>query len=196
VSVLFRLGDRDGKAIEVKKNLDRAQGITAYTTPYLETDPKNIPFLNPTFGSALNQSITFSGSPEGIHDGIDSVLWTATAIAGTWTFDSSTNPQAGTQCVDATATVANDSALFSDATTTDMGSHTAITGQIRLEGFDNSRGNHVQMQFRLASVLVGNSINIDEFIDDTLLDVYQGFVIPKQSLGLTTQTVEVCILRD
>lgn len=199
MSVLFRLGDRDGNAIEVKKNLDRNQGVTAYTTPYIEADPKNIPFLNPTFGSALNQAITFSGTPEGIHDGTDSVLWTATAISGTWTFDSTTNPQAGTKCVDATATVNNDAALFSDATTTNMANFTAITGQIRLEGFDSTRGNHVEMQFRLAGTPVGNSVNIDNFIDDTLFDVYQGFVVPKALLGLTTQTVDemvITTLRD
>lgn len=199
MSVLFRLGDRDGNAAEIKKNADRVRGVVAYTTPYIELNPKSIPFTNATFGAEMNQAVTFSGTPEGIHDGTDSALWAATAISGTWTFDSTTNPQAGTKCVDATSTVDNDAALFSDATTTNMANFTAITGQIRIEGFDISKGNHVQMQFRLAGAPVGNSINIDDFVDPLVFDAYQGFAIAKAELGLSTQTVDemvITTLRD
>jgi len=192
-------GEGSGLVAAVKKNLDRDNGPVVYTTPFVELDPKNIPFTNTTFGAEMNQSVTFSGSPEGIHDGTDSALWTASTISGTWTFDSTTNPQAGTKCVDATATVNNDTALFSDGTTTNMANFTAITGQIRLEAFDTTKGNHVEMQFRLAGALIGNAINLEDFVDPLVFDIYQGFVIPKAALGLSTQTVDemvITTLRD
>lgn len=196
MSVDVRILDGEGSGVvaSVRKNADRDRGLTAYTTPYVELDSKNIPFINPTFGAEMNQSVAFTGTPEKIHDGTDSALWTATAISGTWTFDSTTNPQVGSKCVDATATAGNDSALFSDGTTTTMSGFTAITGQIRLEAFDTSRGNHVEMEFRNGGTLVGNSVFIEDYVDPLVFDSYQGFVIPKADLGLSSQVVDEMVI--
>jgi len=46
-------------------------------------------FTNDEQGADLNQNGAFGGTPEGIHDGVDSTLWTASTIVGTkFTFDS------------------------------------------------------------------------------------------------------------
>ena len=67
-----------------KKNGDT--GLRVHTSPVLETVPAGRPYLNPTFGSAMNQNVTFSGTPEIIHDGGDTSSWTGAAVAGVWDF--------------------------------------------------------------------------------------------------------------
>jgi len=146
-------------------------------------------FLNDDFGAAMNQNVAFSGTPEGIHDGGDSTLWTAAIVQGTWDFADTTNPQAGTNCVSLTSGSNNDEATFADGTETDMGAHTVVTGQVRLETYD-AVNNSIFFQFQNNNVDVGNSINLNDFIDTGLLDAYQGFVIPKADFGLSTDTVD------
>lgn len=167
----------------------RPIGLMVYTESFTLLNPEVHPFLNDDFGIAMNQNVSFSGSPELVHDGTDNAGWTGSAVSGTWDFSDTTNPQAGANCVSLTSGVNNDEALFSDGTTTDMSGFTALTGQFRLDTY-NSANNSVLISFSLAGAPVGNSININDFINAGILDVYQGFAIPKSEFGLTTQTVD------
>ena len=56
-----------------------AYALTVATTPLLESTPTTRPYLNDTFGSAMNQNVTFAGTAENIHDGGDTAGWTAAA---------------------------------------------------------------------------------------------------------------------
>ena len=167
----------------------RPIGLMTYTERFAVLNPEVHPFLNDDFGVAMNQNVTFSGTPELVHDGTDNVGWTGSAVAGTWDFSDTTNPQAGSNCVSLTSGVNNDEALFSDGTTTDMNGFTALTGQFRLDTY-NSANNSVLISFSLAGTPVGNSIDINDFINAGILDIYQGFAIPKSEFGLTTQIVD------
>jgi len=148
-----------------------------------------LPFLNDSFGVAMNQSISFGGTPELITDGTDAVGWTGSATVGTWDFASTTNPNNGTKCVAAVNMNNNDEALFSDATTTDMSNYTTITGALRLETY-NSGNHNIILQFRLAGGDLGNSINLNDYVDTGILNAYQNFVIPKADFGVSTLTVD------
>ncbi|HUU35357.1 MAG TPA: hypothetical protein VMW48_14935, partial [Vicinamibacterales bacterium] len=39
-------------------------------------------FSNDTYGADMNVNVAFGASPVGVHNGIDSVLWTGSAISG------------------------------------------------------------------------------------------------------------------
>jgi len=141
------------------------------------------PFLSDTFGTAMNQAITFGGTPEIIHNGGTSAEWDGTATQGTWNF-------ADGGKVSITSADDNDAASFAEegATTIDMSGFTALTGEIDLDTY-NPTNNSIIVQFDLAGVPVGNSIDLNNFIDTGDFSA-QNFVIPKAELGLTTQLLD------
>jgi len=166
-------------------------GLLTLTKSLQNFTPTIIPFINETFGNQMNQAITFSGSPELILDGgSGGTEWTGTANAGTWNFADS-----GKTTI--TAALNNDNATFDDAGTIDMSGHTAITGLVDLDTY-NAAQNTIVIQFGLAGVALGNSVNLDDFID-TGNCAEQAFVIPKANLGIDSLTVDemtITILRS
>lgn len=158
--------------------------IHALTDPRTVLNPIVIPFLNDTFGAAMNQNIAFSGTPEIIHNGGSSTEWTGSAIQGSWNF-------ADAGKVSLSSGVANDEATFAEETPTTvaMSGFTALTGKINLTTYSPTN-NTLNVIFDLAGVDVGNSVNLNDFIDPNLLSSEQNFVIPKGLLGLDAQTVD------
>ena len=163
-------------------NTGKHVGLVTLSHPLLEFDPEFHPFLNDTFGTAMNQNVTFSGTPELIFDGgSGGSEWTATAIAGVWNFADSGK-------VTITAANSLDNAIWDDSGTIDMSGRTAITGKVDLDTY-NSVNNSIILQFGLAGVDVGNSVDLNDFID-TGDFAEQSFAIPKVDFGLDAQTVD------
>ncbi len=106
--------------------------------------------------------------------------WPGTAIAGGWNF---------TTDISIVAANNNDEAQFDNPHTSVMNNYVAITGKITLTTW-NQTNNSLFLKFGLAGVLVGNQVDLNDFIDTGLLGVQQNFVIPKADLGLSTQTVD------
>jgi len=167
--------------------------MMVYTDPLEQYEPQFKPFLNDTYGIAMNQTFAFGGTPELIHDGTDNAGWTGAVVAGTWDFSDTTNPSAGSNCVSLTSGDNLDLATFSDGTETDMSTHSAIHGKIRLDTYSQSQ-NTITLQFLNNAVNEGNSVLIDTYIDTSITGSYQSFVIPMADLGLTASTVDQCDL--
>ena len=161
---------------------DSVVGLVAYTDKLHDFAVEVHPFLNDQFGTAMNQDVSFSGTPELIFDGgSGGTEWAATANAGTWDFADSGK---------VTITNANnlDSATWDDAGTVDMADMSAITGKIDLDTY-NTINNGIIMQFGLAGVLVGTPINLNDYIDAGNFNE-QSFVIPKADLGVAEEVVD------
>ena len=101
------------------------KGLVVSTIPGLQYTPKSISFRDSNGSINLNVNAEASGTPDGIHNGTDSTLWTAVATSGTWDFASTTH------AVDGIATVVDYTAL-SGATVTING--TGITNTTLTEG--------------------------------------------------------------
>lgn len=86
---------------------------------------------NEIYGSDMNVDVGFTGTPDKIHDGIDLTLWLASALAGTWDFNSTTHAKQGV------STVIDYSAL-AGVTVTIQG--TNITNTVLTEGVDWTAG--------------------------------------------------------
>ncbi len=146
--------------------------------------PEVHPFLNPTFGTAMNQNIAFSGTPEIIHNGGSTTEWDGSALQGSWDFSTGT-----------VVTLANgvnlDAATFAEEspTTIDMASFTALTGKINLTVYGGTANNLI-VEFDLAGILVGNSIDLNDYIDTGDIGNAQNFVVPKADLGLSVQLID------
>ncbi|MEE8465484.1 MAG: hypothetical protein V3S68_03340, partial [Dehalococcoidia bacterium] len=146
--------------------------------------PEVHPFLNPTFGIAMNQNIAFSGTPEIIHNGGTTTEWDGTALQGSWDFSTGD-----------VVTLANgvnlDQASFAEEspTTIDMSGFTALTGVINLTTYSGTL-NTLIVTFDLAGVTIGNSINLNDYIDPGDIGNAQNFVVPKADLGLSVQLID------
>ncbi len=181
----------DGNGGKAAKLLTRegTTGQIVYTEAKLKTVRQSKFFVNPTFGMDMNQNVTFGGTPELIHDGGDNAGWTGAIGVGTWNFADTATPQAGTNHVSITAANDSDFASFTDATETDMSSHTAITGQIQLVAY-NEALNSTILQFRNNGLDVGTSVDLNDFMNPAILGSYQGFVVPKDEMSASDITVD------
>jgi len=184
---LIEDGDGSGKIAHVHgfstaKRIDHA-GLLVLTRPFQDFNPEFHPFLNDTFGTAMNQNISFSGTPEIIHNGGTTTEWTGTAIQGTWNF-------ADGGKVTLTSGNNNDEASFAEETPTtiDLSGFTTLTGKIDLDTY-NSTNNSLFVEFDNAGTLVGNNVNLNDHIDIGDF-TEQNFIIPKADMGLTTQLVD------
>ena len=110
--------------------------------------------------------------------------WPGTANAGSWNF---------TTDISIASANDGDEAQFDNPHTSVMSNYVAVTGKITLTTWSEA-DNELLLSFALAGVAVGNSIDLNDFIDTGLLGTQQNFVIPKAELGLTTQTVDEMIL--
>ena len=164
--------------------------LAVATTPLTSYGMKILPFLNDTYGADLNQNVTFGGTAVKIHNGIDDILWTASAVAGTWDFNSAVQKHTGSYGIDGTATLKNSTAQFAKGSSQALTGYTAITGWVYLTAW----GSGVQhLQFFgwnvTTGIIVGNSVNLDSYIDTGALGSWQKFVIPLSALGLTGATI-------
>ena len=66
-------------------------GAIVYTDVLRDFDTQQLPFFNPVYGIAMNQAVTFSGTPIDIHDGEDKTQWTANSIVGGTRWDPDDN---------------------------------------------------------------------------------------------------------
>jgi hypothetical protein len=164
-------------------------GLLVFTRDFDDrrTDIKAL--LNDTYGADMNQNVSFGGTPEIVHDGGDTAGWTGAADQGTWDFADTTDPQAGTNHVSVTSANNLDQASFTDATETDFGSYTALSGKVQLVAYDNVN-NDIIVRFLNNGVIVGNEVTLDDYIDPTTIGSYQSFAIPKADFGIDTETVD------
>lgn len=115
------------------------------------------------------------GTPEVIYT--DSVTWTGTARTGTWDATSTTFSQEGSQSLDATATANDDEFEFEKATTVSSSSYTALSGYIYITQFSVG-SNGVGVRFQLAGVDNGVELRLENYVDESLLNTWQKFIIP------------------
>jgi hypothetical protein len=161
-------------------NGDNHNALLVLTENFFQFNPTLLPFTNSTYGIAMNQNVTFAGTPELIFDGAGAG-WTGTANIGTWNFADSGK-------VTITSANNNDSATWDDAGTIDMSSYTAITGKVDLDIY-NEANNAILVQFGLAGVAVGVAVNLNDYID-TGIFLEQSFAIPKDDLEIDSLTVD------
>lgn len=184
----------DGTGFNGKLAIRKAGGQAGPAGAIVYTEPRHIPvsvvkpFVNPVNGFAMNVNAAFGGTPVEVHDGADTVAWTATALSGTWTFNSTDQANTGTRSIDATATVDGSEAQFA-STTLSTGSYVAYTGFIYITGWSTTGIKDVQVELRLNGTLLGNFVNLSNYINDTQFNVWQKFIIPMEDFGVGTTDI-------
>lgn len=167
-------------------------GVAVASIPGLEYRPASLFLLDENGSPNINIDASASGTPDPIHDGTDTALWTASAASGTWDFASTTQSQAGTKSIDGTATVNGDQALITRGSTIDSSIYTAVTGYVYLTRFNNTR-NELMLSFQFAGAVVGVPVDLTDFVDTATLNAWQQFTIPLSTIGVTGTIDEMLI---
>lgn len=165
----------------------RVASVDAY-----DWDSKTKLLLNEEYGPNFNQDAEPSGTPDGIHDGTDTALWTATALSGSWDFASTAQAQTGTKSIDGTGTINNSQAELERSSALDPRSYNSLSGGIYLTFF-NPAANEIRLKFRLAGVDVGQEVNLGGVIDASTLNSWQNFNIPLSDFDLTGDVDQLII---
>ena len=98
-------------------------------------------------------------------------IWVGTAVMGTWNF-------ADAGKITITSANNNDSAIFENDTNQqwDIDNFSAFSGKIDLDSFNDSQ-HTIVLSFDLNGVAVGNSVDLEDFIDTSNFSE-QSFVVP------------------
>ena len=184
----------NGEASVIKQP-DVPSGLVTYTEPYKTVISQTKSMVNATYGADFNVNAAFSGTPVGIHDGTDSVEWTASALSGTWDFASTTQNQAGTKSVEAINTINNNEAQFEGGSPISTGGYTAISGYIHLTGWATSGTKDVTFRNRLAGVNVGLELSLSDYIDTTLIGSWQKFTITLADFAMPVQNIDQLVVK-
>jgi hypothetical protein len=188
------IGDGTGAngTASVRKKADVAEGLIVYTEPLRDSIAQTKAATNTTYGVDMNQNATFGGSPDGIHDGTDSVQWTGSNDSGAnFVFDSTDQAQAGTKSVDGTATVNTDAALFTRGSAIANGSYVALTGFIYLTSWSTlGTRKDIDLTVKLAGATLGDVLPLSPYINTASLNTWQKFTIPIEDFNMPVSNMD------
>lgn len=154
-------------------------------------------FTNPEYGYGMNIAAGFSGTPEHIHNGIDNVYWFASAVSGTWVFNSTAQAHTGTKSIDALATTNNSTAQIAKGSTIDLSGYVAITGWVYLSSWDDRGTKGIEMYGwdTVSSLMIGSVVDLRDYIDIGLINSWQKFTVPLSSMFLTDKIIDAVRFR-
>ena len=150
---------------------------------------------NPDYGISLAINATNSGAVDGIHDGGDTTLWTASADAGTWDFASTDQAFTGTQSIDATATANDDVASITRSSAISGSSYNFVTGHIFIDSWATTGVKDVELEFLLAGVGIGLTLSLSQYITTSLQGTWQTFSIPIGDFSLGSSNIDELQIR-
>ena len=181
----------EGDTQRVGVSLNALQGLALGTdgNPYNKTVQNYVNYaVNSTYGVEMNQNAALS-DPVTLHDGTDSVAWTASTISGTWTFNSTAQAYTGTKSISGADTASGATMQIANGATSNV---QAIHGHIYLDSWSVAGTRHVYISAwnTTSNAIVGNVVNIDDYIQTETLGVWQQFSIPAVDLGIeSTSTI-------
>lgn len=175
--------------VSLQKYLNRAisSNITPNYLPYSE-------FFE-DYGSDKEMAIdaSISGSPELVHNGLDTVAWTGTQLTGGADLNFSSNNQAfeGLASVFVNRPDINEMWQFERGSFIDLSAYASVTMYIYVDNNWNVGDNTVLYGFDTTTGLtVGNEVDLKSYFDPTILDVWQKLVIPLSDMGLTSASID------
>ena len=184
---------RDGKTAFVNNANGLEENSLVVATRELKTYENKIKsFTNLTYGAEMNVNVSYGGTPDKIHNGVDDALWTALAISGTWDFASATQSHAGSASIDGTSTVDNNTANFAKGGELTLANYTAVTGWIYLTLWDDRGTKQINIYGWDADTGTqqGNALNIADYININTLNSWQKFSIALGDFGIGAATID------
>lgn len=166
--------------------------LAVKNTPYYDIEPTSLFFSNPTYGVDMNIFAAPSGSAINIHDGEDNSYWTAVSVVGSWDFSSTDQANTGTQSIDGTSETHNSVAEFDRGSDLDLTDYGSLEGYIYITGWSviGTKEVNVYGWDTGLNAIVGNTVNIGNYVDTGSLNIWQKFSIPLTDMGISTSTID------
>lgn len=177
---------------DIKASVDDGGGseknaLVVASRPLKEFNNRPFYFITSEGSKDMNVNVTFGGVPEKVHDGIDSVLWTGSSIIGTSvTFNSAlqNHTAAGATSVQVDNASVGDVVQLAKGSDLNCGNYSAMTLWIYVDK-DWIPGDEVELYGwdTGTSLQVGTAINLEEYFDYSILDVWQKIAIGLDDFG-------------
>lgn len=191
MSIESQIVDENGNAVDIRRGFfnGRPRGLITYAAPLYEWKQRSLLFVNADGSRDMAIDATFSGTPDGVHNGTDSTLWTAAATVGTWDFASTAQFHSGTKSIEALNMSDGDIATIAKGSDLDFTNYVALTGWIYITRI-NAANQELSACFMDNGVLVGNTVNVIDYVDAGNLGVWQKFSIPRADLGIADVNID------
>ena len=188
-----KVGNKDGLAQDV---IEREKWLASpvLTEELRQGTYKTAFLLNDTNGSNMAVNAAVSGTPEGVHDGTDSTLWTGSNITGSSvTFDSTTRPNNGTKSVEVDTPALNDVWQFDKGSDLTVSSYNTLSFFINVDkGWDG--GDSIEIYGWDTTPVLGGvqgvAVAIEDYFNETNFDTWQQVIIPLSDMNLTSGTID------
>lgn len=166
-------------------------GLLTYSEPRFTRGTTTRPFLNALHGDNFAKDGSAGGATETIHDGGDSVGWTGSIVSGTWDFADTTDPDTGTNHISITLANNNDQADFDTGSPVDASAFSICRIRVNLQAY-NAPQNSMQLSFNIGGVPVGFTVDLEDYLDPSVIGSYQTASVPLSDLGIDAATVDGC----
>ena len=168
--------------------------LVVATRPLKTFSSGSFPFINETYGVEMAQDAGFGGTPDKIHDGLDSVLWTGSAVSGVkFTFDSAdqNHTPAGSQSVKVDGAAVGNVMQFAKGSDVTITSYVGFSLWIYVD-LAWEPGDDIQMYAwdTGTGTMVGNAISLQNYFDFAEFNVWQKLAIPFADMGLVSGTFD------
>ena len=151
-------------------------------------------FTNDTFGADLNVTATTPTTTTIVHNGGDTVAFSATNVSGNnYVFNSTTVAHTGTASIDASGTRNGDIASFTNSTL-NVASYDSLDGYIYITSWPTNGNKDFTLQLYDGGAPIGIAVNLSNYVDENNQDVWQLFSIPMvdfQSLNVTFDEIRI-----
>ena len=188
-----------GLSAEVVDGVDKNALVVA-TRPLKIYDDYTSFFSNSDYGIDMNRDASAGGTPEKIHDGIDSALWTASDIVGgiKTTFDSidQNHTPAGAKSVKSDNSPVNDVFQFAKGSDMTMSNYVSLTlwiyvdkdwgslDDIEIYGWDTD-----------LNIIVGTAIKLQNYFSWYSFGAWHKLTIPLTAMGNASTSTTLDALR-
>lgn len=188
------------KAIVDNDNGKEKNGLIVATRP-LKTYNNIVPFfVNELYGADMNKNALASGTPDNIYkeNAGSPTEWQTSAISGTWDFDYGVIVHAGSKSIDATRTTGNNTSQFQKSSNINLSDYSSISGwiyytspipinpqNIDIYGWDTN-----------TNTMVGNRVDINDYVNRLTRNVWQQFNIPLIDMALDGQTINAIRIQN
>jgi len=196
VAVDGNICDGGGSGIKAQVHqLNGDTGLKVFTHELKQYEAKFVPALNATFGIEMAIDGAFGGTPDKVHDGLDSTLWTGSSIAGSkFTFNATpptASPVSGGNAVLVNNASAGNVMQFDKGSDINLANYAGVSlyvyvtsgwgvgDSIALYGYDTGTGTQIQTEVRL-----------QDYFNEFELGVWHKLSIPLSDFGLGDSTID------
>jgi len=191
---------KTGRKAEVIDGDNEKHALVVATRP-LKTYENSVRFFtNDDYGADMNQDIGAFGTPEKIHDGTDSILWTASDIVGggKTTFNSSdrNHTSGGALSVKVDNSPVNDIFQFDKGSDLDLSGYVSISSWINVDK-DWKAGDDIEIYGwdTGTNLQVGDSVGLQNYFDFSSYDTWHKLNIALEDMSIEESTLDALRVR-